>query len=539
MKVLHVRLCMTNGNAEDTEGVNHAELGEPKSGVEDPSIVKTGSEIQCENVGEAKEGSPAYESKLVDQEAMENMERANNPNEKQQVCGAGAGPEGNNKNRDPVSDDACLAQNKRTIDEAERSSERTVALAADMSNGSTKMVEIPETEKESGHTDQKPTSPVVDVVNNNVNKTTPVVAAVDGNGNLAATPLTKMCDVNNKLLENDDDSATPQALLICQSPMSGSQSRETGMNVFNEIKMPGDEDGTPEEQVAFMRELEHFYRKRATEFKAPRFYGQQLNCLKLWRSVIRLGGYDRVTGSKLWRHVGESFHPPKTCTTVSWTFRIFYEKALLEFERHKKGSGELQLPLFALSDPSGDNEGSSYPSSGSGRVQRDSAGRAMQGWQTRLHGNGESGDQVMKDRNGNNLATSEKNLNGIGSLKQKRANEVEHPVKAARTEAYKQLVTSVVDVGPPADWVKINVRETKDGFEVYALVPGLLHEEVHVQSDPAGRLVITGQPYQPDNPWGITPFKKVVSLPSRIDPLQTSAVVSLHGRLFVRVPFET
>ncbi|KAG9154247.1 hypothetical protein Leryth_000702 [Lithospermum erythrorhizon] len=138
-----------------------------------------------------------------------------------------------------------------------------------------------------------------------------------------------------------------------------------------------------------------------------------------------------------------------------------------------------------------------------------------------------------------------------------------------------RLVTSVVDVGPPADWVKINVRETvrslghriicyhfsiptplcsisvhnltrlmvfceqKDGFEVYALVPGLLHEEVRVQSDPAGRLVITGQPYQPDNPWGITPFKKVVSLPSRIDPLQTSAVVSLHGRLFVRVPFET
>lgn len=31
---------------------------------------------------------------------------------------------------------------------------------------------------------------------------------------------------------------------------------------------------------------------------------------------------------------------------------------------------------------------------------------------------------------------------------------------------------------------------------------------------------------------------QVVSLPARIDPLQTSAVVSLHGRLFVRVPFE-
>lgn len=33
--------------------------------------------------------------------------------------------------------------------------------------------------------------------------------------------------------------------------------------------------------------------------------------------------------------------------------------------------------------------------------------------------------------------------------------------------------------------------------------------QVRVQSDPAGRLVITGEPEQVDNPWGITPFKKV------------------------------
>jgi len=31
---------------------------------------------------------------------------------------------------------------------------------------------------------------------------------------------------------------------------------------------------------------------------------------------------------------------------------------------------------------------------------------------------------------------------------------------------------------------------------------------------------------------------QVISLPSRIDPHQTSAVVTLHGQLFVRAPFE-
>ncbi|KAL5678253.1 hypothetical protein ACJX0J_014384, partial [Zea mays] len=33
-----------------------------------------------------------------------------------------------------------------------------------------------------------------------------------------------------------------------------------------------------------------------------------------------------VTSCKLWHQVGESFKPPKTCTTVSWTFYNFYEK---------------------------------------------------------------------------------------------------------------------------------------------------------------------------------------------------------------------
>ncbi|CAL5348608.1 unnamed protein product [Camellia sinensis] len=52
----------------------------------------------------------------------------------------------------------------------------------------------------------------------------------------------------------------------------------------------GDEAETEEEQAAFMKELETFHKVRCLEFKPPRFYGEPLNCLKLWRAVIRLGG---------------------------------------------------------------------------------------------------------------------------------------------------------------------------------------------------------------------------------------------------------
>ncbi|GMY11051.1 AT-rich interactive domain-containing protein 6-like [Fagus crenata] len=298
----------------------------------------------------------------------------------------------------------------------------------------------------------------------------------------------------------------------------------------------GTESGTEEEQSAFMKELEIFFRERSMEFKPPKFYGEGLNCLKLWRAVTRLGGYDKVTSCKLWRQVGESFKPPKTCTTVSWTFRGFYEKALLDYERHKAHGGELNVPIASHSEPLNIEN----PASGSGRARRDAAARAMQGWHSqRLLGNGEVSDPIIKDKNSISMQKREKQLKSIGLLKRKKPSYMEHTVKAAHTKASKpQLDTQVVDIGAPADWVKINVQKTKDCFEVYALVPGLLREEVRVQSDPAGCLVISGEPEHPDNPWGVTPFKKVVSLPSRIDPHQTSAVVTLHGQLFVRVPFE-
>lgn len=345
--------------------------------------------------------------------------------------------------------------------------------------------------------------------------------------------------VNSELKANSPVAASPNGEPFTHKADDGSVRRSK--NWLNDMEMgEADDSGTPEERVEFMKELESFYRENALEFKPPKFYGEPLNCLKLWRAVIKLGGYEVVTASKLWRQVGESFHPPKTCTTVSWTFRIFYEKALLEYEKHKRLTGELQLPTSSFSQPaSAEKEGSGYQTPGSGRARRDAAARAMQGWHAqRLLGFGEVTEPIIKEKSLHSTARREKHLKSIGLPKNKTPTNADHAEKSAPSEADKQLIAEIVDIGPPADWVKISVRETKDSFEVYALVPGLLREEVRVQSDPAGRLVITGEPEHVENPWGITPFKKVVVLPTRIDPLQTTAVVSLHGRLFVRVPFE-
>ncbi|CAN6580019.1 hypothetical protein ACFX13_038015 [Malus domestica] len=347
-----------------------------------------------------------------------------------------------------------------------------------------------------------------------------------------------LSDVPIEHKDNASNASDRNQLKTVDDKQVGVGELKNGLNDTEMAEAEESGDGTPSQQAAFMKEVESFYRENALEFKAPKFYGEPLNCLKLWRAVTRLGGYDVVTASKLWRQVGESFHPPKTCTTVSWTFRIFYEKALLEYEKHKRKIGELRLPVGPITQSTSvEKEASAHQAPGSGRARRDAAARAMQGWHAqRLVGYGEVAEPTIKDKHLSSIPKREKNLKSIGSVKHRTPTNLE--LSTTNIEADKQVVTTVVDLGPPADWVKINVRETKDCFEVYALVPGLLREEVRVQSDPAGRLVITGQPEQIDNPWGITPFKKVVSLPGKIDPLQTSAVVSLHGRLFVRVPFE-
>lgn len=52
--------------------------------------------------------------------------------------------------------------------------------------------------------------------------------------------------------------------------------------------------------------------------------------------------------------------------------------------------------------------------------------------------------------------------------------------------------------------------------------------QVRVQSDPAGRLVISGEPEHPDNPWGVTAFKKVQLFVSSISITNDAA----HGLNF-------
>ncbi|KAL9673753.1 hypothetical protein QQ045_030014 [Rhodiola kirilowii] len=120
-----------------------------------------------------------------------------------------------------------------------------------------------------------------------------------------------------------------------------------------------------------------------------------------------------------------------------------------------------------------------------------------------------------------------------GSNKRKRKNSVE---LADTVDEFKQYKAS--DVGLRAEWVKVNVQATMSSFEVYVLIPGLRPEEVHVKAHSDGILIINGQPQElNDGPWGIRPFKKIVRVPGRIDPMQMKVELSTVGTMRISMPY--
>lgn len=111
----------------------------------------------------------------------------------------------------------------------------------------------------------------------------------EGNAMKALTPSAQAClNENEEQPKNGMDILTPVAEAHSQenevTAMELHTSKENG-NLNQSFLLDtnlygGSESGTDEEQVAFMKELENFFRERSMEFKPPKFYGEGLNCLK-------------------------------------------------------------------------------------------------------------------------------------------------------------------------------------------------------------------------------------------------------------------
>lgn len=74
------------------------------------------------------------------------------------------------------------------------------------------------------------------------------------------------------------------------------------------------------------------------------------------------------------------------------------------------------------------------------------------------------------------------------------------------------------------------------GYEVLCVLPGANFNEIQVHlQGPRGRLRIEANPQQPDDPWGVVPLCYNITLPGAVQESTARALMTLHGRLFVRL----
>jgi ARID/BRIGHT DNA binding domain len=89
-----------------------------------------------------------------------------------------------------------------------------------------------------------------------------------------------------------------------------------------------------EEKERFKKNLFSFLQSRgATNLKVPQIGGKELDLYELYQSVIRKGGAQKVSNSKLWKEIVNEFDLPPSCTSASFTLKNHYQKYLLAYEQ--------------------------------------------------------------------------------------------------------------------------------------------------------------------------------------------------------------
>ena len=84
----------------------------------------------------------------------------------------------------------------------------------------------------------------------------------------------------------------------------------------------------------FIEELTKYYNRQGKEsFKYPIVSGKNLDLYKLYKEVIKRGGYQVVFDNKQWKDVVGTLGLPSTCTSASFTVKRHYKKYLLSYEQ--------------------------------------------------------------------------------------------------------------------------------------------------------------------------------------------------------------
>ncbi|XP_078421495.1 AT-rich interactive domain-containing protein 5B-like [Cetorhinus maximus] len=100
-------------------------------------------------------------------------------------------------------------------------------------------------------------------------------------------------------------------------------------------------------QQNFLVDLYKFMKERGTPIeRIPHLGFKQVNLLTLYKAVEKLGGYEAVTTSRLWKNIYDELGGNPGSTSAATCTRRHYERLVLPYERHIKGEEDKPLPAF-------------------------------------------------------------------------------------------------------------------------------------------------------------------------------------------------
>ncbi|KAI8141943.1 hypothetical protein BJV82DRAFT_616529 [Fennellomyces sp. T-0311] len=112
----------------------------------------------------------------------------------------------------------------------------------------------------------------------------------------------------------------------------------------------------------FMRQLREFHERKGTPFQPePILGGKKLDLLRIYRTVMDAGGYEKVTQNRGWKQVGDPFDFPPTCTNSAYILKAVYIKNLLGWEEENYWKRPWNPPKEQLEQRTGHKTASPMP----------------------------------------------------------------------------------------------------------------------------------------------------------------------------------
>ncbi|CAL1282602.1 unnamed protein product [Larinioides sclopetarius] len=122
------------------------------------------------------------------------------------------------------------------------------------------------------------------------------------------------------------------------SPESNSSEECKAIEVKNNQKTNGLKQPPIKNEQEFLQRLFKFMKKRNTPIhRVPHLGFKQIDLYVFYSFAQKLGGYDKITNKKLWKHVYDELGGNPGSTSAATCTRRHYERLLLPFERFMDG----------------------------------------------------------------------------------------------------------------------------------------------------------------------------------------------------------